>query len=179
MGHAAPGRLNRPVIHRRRQPLFGSRRPKANFQRPWPVPDYQVYSIGCGKVGGRARGHLQKSPCPFKTGHPERWPSGLRRTLGKRVCGKPYRGFESHSLRQHALKSRGFLHFGAILPPALPIKHIAQSGWGRDTSGAKLRHARKAQPSRNQSQAEYRKPGRYADGGLYLQVTPIPRDEPF
>src|SRR4051794_19588013 len=33
-------------------------------------------------------------------GHPERWPSGLRRTLGKRVCGKPYRGFESHSLRQ-------------------------------------------------------------------------------
>src|ERR1700722_16622029 len=29
----------------------------------------------------------------------ERWPSGLRRTLGKRVCGKPYRGFESHSLR--------------------------------------------------------------------------------
>lgn len=36
---------------------------------------------------------------PFKRGHPERWPSGLRRTLGKRVCGKPYRGFESHSLR--------------------------------------------------------------------------------
>jgi hypothetical protein len=30
----------------------------------------------------------------------EGWPSGLRRTLGKRVCGKPYRGFESHSLRQ-------------------------------------------------------------------------------
>src|SRR5262249_34456646 len=31
---------------------------------------------------------------------PEGWPSGLRRTLGKRVYGKPYRGFESHSLRQ-------------------------------------------------------------------------------
>jgi hypothetical protein len=30
----------------------------------------------------------------------ERWPSGLRRTLGKRVCVKAYRGFESHSLRQ-------------------------------------------------------------------------------
>jgi hypothetical protein len=29
----------------------------------------------------------------------EGWPSGLRRTLGKRVYGKPYRGFESHSLR--------------------------------------------------------------------------------
>src|ERR687888_1118335 len=33
----------------------------------------------------------------------EGWPSGLRRTLGKRVYGKPYRGFESHSLRQHEL----------------------------------------------------------------------------
>ena len=29
----------------------------------------------------------------------ERCPSGLRSTLGKRVCGKPYRGFESRSLR--------------------------------------------------------------------------------
>ena len=43
----------------------------------------------------------KKSSRPFKTGHPERWPSGLRRTLGKRVCGKPYRGFESHSLRHY------------------------------------------------------------------------------
>ena len=35
----------------------------------------------------------------------ERWPSGLRRTLGK--CVYPYRcrGFESHSLR-HKLKIR-------------------------------------------------------------------------
>ena len=32
----------------------------------------------------------------------EGWPSGLRRTLGKRVCVKAYRGFESHSLRQNA-----------------------------------------------------------------------------
>src|SRR6185312_12129225 len=30
----------------------------------------------------------------------ERWPSGLRRTLGKRVYVQAYRGFESHSLRQ-------------------------------------------------------------------------------
>jgi hypothetical protein len=28
---------------------------------------------------------------------------GLRRTLGKRVCGKLYRGFESHSLRQQVI----------------------------------------------------------------------------
>ena len=29
----------------------------------------------------------------------ERWPSGLRRTLGKCVYPHRYRGFESHSLR--------------------------------------------------------------------------------
>src|SRR5262245_57312238 len=37
---------------------------------------------------------------------PEGWPSGLRRTLGKRVYGKPYRGFESHSLRQLNVRHR-------------------------------------------------------------------------
>jgi hypothetical protein len=40
---------------------------------------------------------------PSREWHPERWPSGLRRTLGKRVCGKLYRGFESHSLRQQVI----------------------------------------------------------------------------
>ncbi len=30
----------------------------------------------------------------------ERWPSGLRRTLGKRVKRQLFHGFESHSLRQ-------------------------------------------------------------------------------
>src|ERR1035437_2309208 len=33
----------------------------------------------------------------------ERWPSGLRRTLGKRVYFNEYRGFESHSLRHSYL----------------------------------------------------------------------------
>src|ERR1700704_1593485 len=61
--------------------------------------NYPGHSIICGNLRRRRRSRLQKSSCPFKTGHPERWPSGLRRTLGKRVCGKPYRGFESHSLR--------------------------------------------------------------------------------
>src|SRR5260221_14695164 len=46
-------------------------------------------------------------PAPSREEHPERWPSGLRRTLGKRVCGKPYRGFESHSLR-HVSRSHIF-----------------------------------------------------------------------
>ena len=44
---------------------------------------------------------IQASYVKFnKTDHPrERWPSGLRRTLGKRVYFNEYRGFESHSLR--------------------------------------------------------------------------------
>src|SRR6185312_4415999 len=36
------------------------------------------------------------SPRDFAEG----WPSGLRRTPGKCVCGKPYRGFESRPFRQ-------------------------------------------------------------------------------
>src|SRR5882672_6452426 len=64
--------------------------------------NYQINSMNWGNFSGRARRPLQNRPCPFKRGPPERWPSGLRRTLGKRVCGKPYRGFESHSLRQLA-----------------------------------------------------------------------------
>ena len=56
----------------------------------------------------------------------ERWPSGLRRTLGKRVCVKAYRGFESLSLRQrndNALIPRistevlGFFHSGCSTNP--------------------------------------------------------------
>ena len=39
----------------------------------------------------------------------ERWPSGLRRTLGKCVYHYRYRGFESHSLRQIFSQKLGFL----------------------------------------------------------------------
>src|SRR5216684_3413302 len=43
----------------------------------------------------------------------EGWPSGLRRSLGKRVYGKPYRGFESHPLRQyHSSPSSAILRCG-------------------------------------------------------------------
>ncbi len=38
----------------------------------------------------------------------ERWPSGLRRTLGKCVYPHRYRGFESHSLRQIFSQKLGF-----------------------------------------------------------------------
>src|SRR5882762_3091125 len=67
------------------------------------APNYQINSIDWGNFGPLARRPLQKASCPFKRGPPERWPSGLRRTLGKRVCGKPYRGFESHSLRHYTV----------------------------------------------------------------------------
>ena len=70
-----------------------------------PAPDsenYQTNSVNWGNFGSRARRPLQNQSGPFKRSPPERWPSGLRRTLGKRVCGKPYRGFESHSLRQQS-----------------------------------------------------------------------------
>ena len=47
----------------------------------------------------------------------ERWPSGLRRTLGKRVKGQLFRGFESHSLRQvkylKTLKLKNCLFFNS------------------------------------------------------------------
>ena len=61
---------------------------------------------------GKSRRHspsllsLAKTGTPPMRRGPERWPSGLRRTLGKRVCGKPYRGFESHSLRHFALNAK-------------------------------------------------------------------------
>ena len=38
----------------------------------------------------------------------ERWPSGLRRTLGKRVKGKLFHGFESHSLRHIRVKNADY-----------------------------------------------------------------------
>src|SRR5262249_41729408 len=56
---------------------------------------------------------------------PEGWPSGLRRTLGKRVYGKPYRGFESHSLRQIACS----LLFASVHTWS-PMFEILPSIWG-------------------------------------------------
>jgi hypothetical protein len=74
--------------------------PEASLAGPPRAKNYPVYSNNYGYFCRRAPPPLQNPPRPFKRGPPERWPSGLRRTLGKRVCGKPYRGFESHSLRQ-------------------------------------------------------------------------------
>ena len=47
--------------------------------------------------------------------HPrERWPSGLRRTLGKRVYFNEYRGFESHSLRHRLIRKTSAANPGIL-----------------------------------------------------------------
>src|SRR3954470_23200719 len=66
-------------------------------------------------------------PAPYGEGCRERWPSGLRRTLGKRVYGKPYRGFESHSLRQSLREKHSPLNF-------TPLKWPILARFGRKTS---------------------------------------------
>ena len=112
------GELKRPrdhhaVLHRwvatyrrRSWPDFGSRPDNAPIIRRGDDKNYRINSMNWGNFGRRARPPLQNQSCPFKRGPPERWPSGLRRTLGKRVCGKPYRGFESHPLRQASHSGR-------------------------------------------------------------------------
>ena len=63
--------------------------------------DAPVRQGGNPAVGlpGRAEdGRLRRGAASFR--RQEGWPSGLRRTLGKRVCVKAYRGFKSHSLRR-------------------------------------------------------------------------------
>ena len=55
----------------------------------------------CGPMGCRSAPSDNRKYVKFiqSACSPERWPSGLRRTLGKRVYFNEYRGFESHSLR--------------------------------------------------------------------------------
>jgi hypothetical protein len=77
-----------------------------------------------GNFRRRARPPLQNQSCPFKRGPPERWPSGLRRTLGKRVCGKPYRGFESHSLRHDSQIATTLCHFDQFSSDGAQVARI-------------------------------------------------------
>jgi hypothetical protein len=81
---------------------------------------------GCAPQGPRlgSRAH-DRGARRLIAGAAEGWPSGRWRTLGKRVYGQPYRGFESHSLRQpYARECR-----------AVPVTYFA----GRDRT--KLRAA--------------------------------------
>ena len=90
-----------------------------------------LYSMIWGNFRPRGRAPLQNASCPFKRKPPERWPSGLRRTLGKRVCGKPYRGFESHSLRQIIKK---YFKNRIVMVKATPYPYLypsVQDGHGR------------------------------------------------
>jgi hypothetical protein len=58
----------------------------------------------------------------------ERWPSGLRRSLGKRVYGKLYRGFESLLLR-HFIQSSGTYSAGPLcLWTGRPLDNARQRG---------------------------------------------------
>jgi hypothetical protein len=88
-----------PIIGRSCKPI--QERPSDPPGVDW---NYRAFSNIWGNRGMWPHAPLQNPPRPFKRGAlMERWPSGLRRTLGKRVCGKPYRGFESHSLRHHTV----------------------------------------------------------------------------
>ena len=82
-------------------------------QRPDTTPGACEWPAGAPAVAAADRPsrepasglHNRRIPIEVAPGLPasgiqERWPSGLRRTLGKRVYVKAYRGFESHSLRQ-------------------------------------------------------------------------------
>src|SRR5262249_55230740 len=96
------------------QALFGLMRTAAFRERANELGGYDIGEAGSVRLGkltacdpGRPRRERGATPppativrAPLNSRSPaEGWPSGLRRTLGKRVYGKPYRGFESHSLR--------------------------------------------------------------------------------
>ena len=82
----------------------------------------------------RSGSPLQKSAAAFMRGDAERWPSGLRRTLGKRVCGKLYRGFESHSLRHIALVLHNNFSFRDDCPYLYPYSNIAPQRLPKSTA---------------------------------------------
>src|SRR5207248_8635804 len=94
----------------------------------WASWNTYIIPNSYGNMGGR----MPYSPCkkphaPSRAGSAERWPSGLRRTLGKRVCGKLYRGFESHSLR-HLL----------VLPHSPPFERCPSLGNNKRSRRSRL-----------------------------------------
>src|SRR3954468_11056979 len=132
-----PSSTDRVATYRRRSwPDSGSRPDRAPITRREGDRNYRINSMNWGNFGGRAWRPLQNQSCPFKRRPPERWPSGLRRTLGKRVCGKPYRGFESHSLRQLG-QSLNFSAGGCwqLSPVLAAISHLSSGPLiGREVS---------------------------------------------
>src|SRR5262249_1039955 len=72
---------------------------------------------------GQRRFPTRRASYTFAPPLAESCPSGLRSTLGKRVCGKPYPGFESLTLRQ-------------FLELAAPRKRRERSDGGRNAEHA-------------------------------------------
>ena len=87
-------------LHRRARPRkSGSPDSRGGRVPGRPQPGYAASP--CRRTGAKSGQQLALKVGPCKTPPAlVRWPSGRRRTLGKRVYGKPYRGFESHLHRQ-------------------------------------------------------------------------------
>src|SRR5262249_7914250 len=127
-----------------------------------------------------ARGFLARATRVILPRATEGWPSGLRRTLGKRVYGKPYRGFESHSLRQKrrsplcaavrcnsesprilVLLPSGHVRCPSSYPQVICGHNCRLDGMARTIGKLTALKVDKA-----------KRPGMYGDGGgLYLRVT--------
>src|SRR5882724_3426318 len=164
----APTIRNRRRIglnRRRSSPLVALGQCRANTPAD-AGKNYPNYSVICRNFHRPGRPPLQKSSCPFKRRPPERWPSGLRRTLGKRVCGKPYRGFESHSLRHYTVLlcirlfestakttssvTKAVAASSAILPLVTAQTVAFDRGFGGRISRRRT-HARQAQAARRRT----------------------------
>src|SRR5262249_18153612 len=103
-----------------------------------------------------ARGFLARATRVILPRATEGWPSGLRRTLGKRVCGKPYRGFESHSLRHLDVRLRSLTFrnlakyplflasFGFTRSQPFAIIRSLSVDWIVDENGANNRQTHRA-----------------------------------
>jgi hypothetical protein len=65
---------------------------------PTPSVVTEKGSVRARELGILTRSHTARGRIPFFF-HPDGWPSGLRRTPGKRVGMQMSRGFKSHSVR--------------------------------------------------------------------------------
>ncbi len=132
-----PGRRRRRA--RRRLKSAGDRRSALELARALSI----LRDLRAGRSGPRCpRTGAESGDFPSHLGHvpvvaivtrghegpaAERWPSGLRRTPGTRVYGKPYRGFESLSLRHF----RRFSSYNAIVPPSVGCQSPRQQSLRR------------------------------------------------
>ena len=127
--------------------------------------------------GPRARCYAPRLRSSPSEREPEGWPSGRRRTPGKCVCGKPYRGFESRPLRQPPVPPCvSKTHSPPQIPgfPAISLLHISLTFLSVSPSVSPRRRPKRTTERLNALQVKrLAEPGRYPDGGgLYLAVKP-------